>query len=60
MCSLQYVKPSNNSAVSDHLLHYNLLPSFNNFSILAHRNKKYLLEIKEKLMIIRELEITDN
>ena len=28
------VKPINNSAVRDHLLHCNHLPSFDNFSIL--------------------------
>ena len=37
------VKPVNNSAVRDHLLHCNYLPSFDNFSILAHENKKNLL-----------------
>ena len=31
----------------DHLLHCNFLPSFDNFSVLAHENKRYLLEIKE-------------
>ena len=30
------------------------LQSFNNFSILLHENKKYLLEIKESLLIARE------
>ena len=35
------VKPSNNSAITDHLLHCKFLPSFGNFSILAHENKKY-------------------
>ena len=43
------VKLSNNSAICDHLLHCNFLPSFDNFSVLAHGNKKYLLEIKESL-----------
>ena len=42
-------KPSNNSAVCDHLLHCNCLPSFEIFEILAHENKNYLLEIKEIL-----------
>ena len=37
------VKPVNNSAVRDHLLHCKYLPSFDNFSILAHENKKNLL-----------------
>ena len=30
------VKPSNNSAICDHLLHCNFLPSFDNFSVLAY------------------------
>ena len=48
------VKPSNNSAICDHLLHYNFLPSSDNFSVLVHENKKYLLEIKESLLIMRD------
>ena len=48
------VKPSNNSAICDHLLHCNFLPSFDNFSVLAYENKKYLLEIKESLLIMRD------
>ena len=54
------VKPSNNSAICNHLLHCNILPSFDNFSVLAHENKKYLLdkkyllEIKESLLIMRD------
>ena len=48
------VKPSNNSAICDHLLHCNYLPSFENFSVLGHENKKYLLEIKERLLIMRD------
>ena len=38
------LKPSNNSTVFDHLLYCNFLPSFDNFIILAHENKKYLSE----------------
>ena len=41
------VKPSSNGAVC----HSNFLTHFDNFSILAHENKKYLLEIKESLLI---------
>ena len=48
------VKPVSNSAVHDHLLHCNYLPSFDNFSILAHENKTFLLEIKESLLIARD------
>ena len=48
------VKPSNNSAVCDHLHYCKLLPSFENFIILAQKNKKHLLEIKESLLIMRD------
>ena len=48
------VKPSNNSAICDYLLYCNCLVSFDNFSILARENKKYLLEIKERLLIMRD------
>ena len=48
------VKPVNNSAVRDHLLHCNYLPSCDKFSILAHESKKFLLEIKESLLIMRD------
>ena len=48
------VKSINNKAVGGHLLHYNYLYSFNNFSILDHEKKKLLLEIKESLLIMRD------
>ena len=48
------VKPSNNSAICDHLLHCNFVPYFEKFSVLAHENKKYLLEMKESLLIMRD------
>ena len=41
-------------AVCDHLLHYNFLLSFDNFDLLVHKNKKYLLEIKDSLLIMRD------
>ena len=41
-------------AVCDYLLHYNFLPSFDNFDRLVHKNKKYLLEIKDSLLIMRD------
>ena len=44
------VKPVNNSAAHNHLLHCNYLLYFDNFSILANENKKILLEIKESLL----------
>ena len=48
------IKPSNNSATCDHLLQCKFLPSFDNFSVLACENKRYLLEIKESLLIMRD------
>ena len=51
--TLKKIKPSNNSAICDHLLHCNFLLSFDNFSVLAHKNKTYLLEIKESLLIMK-------
>ena len=48
------VKPIKNSVVLDHLLHCNYSPSFDNFSILAHEKKRFLLEIKESLLIMRD------
>ena len=45
---------SKNSAVCDYLLHCNYLPSFDNFNILVHENKKFLLKIKESLLIMRD------
>ena len=48
------VKPINNSTVHDHLLHCNYLPSFYNSTVLAHENKKFFLEIKESLLIMRD------
>ena len=47
------VKPKG-SAVSDHLLLCNHSPSFENFSVLTKENKKFLLELKESLLIMRD------
>ena len=47
------VKPKG-SAVSDHLLLCNHSPSFENFSVLIKENKKFLLELKESLLIMRD------
>ena len=48
------VKPSNNSAICDHILYCNFLPSFDKSSVLAPANKKHLLKIKETLLIMRD------
>ena len=62
-------KAKPNSAVRDHLLHCNYLPSFSNFSIFTQESKKmfirnkhfrelrsptFLSEIKESLLIMRD------
>ena len=45
------VKPKG-SAVSSHLLFWNHSPSFENFSALTKEHKKFLLELKENLLIM--------
>ena len=37
-----------------HLLNCNYLPTFKNFSVLCPEKEKYLLELKENLLIIRD------
>ena len=48
------VKPSNSSAICDHLLYCNFLAFFYNSNVLAHGKKKYILEIKESRLIMRD------
>ena len=47
------VKPKG-SAVSDHLLLCNHSPSFENFSVQTEENKRFLLELKESVLIMRD------
>ena len=47
-------KPSKESAIRDHLLNCNNIPSFEEFTILASGNNKFVLEIKESLLIKRD------
>ena len=44
-------KPFKESSMNNHHLQCDKNPSFDEFTILTHRNKKYLLEIKESLFI---------
>ena len=44
----------NNSDVRDNIFHCNYLLSIDKFSILAHENKKFLLEITESLLIMTD------
>ena len=53
------VKPKS-SAISDHLLLCNHSPSFENFSVLTKQNKKFLLELKESLLIMRDKPLNRN
>ena len=48
------VKPRKDSAVCHHLLHCNYLPTFDDFRVLCHENKKHLLELKESLLVMRD------
>ena len=47
-------KPSKESAIRDHLLNCNNIPSFEEFTILANGNNKFVFEIKESLFIKRD------
>ena len=48
------IRPSKESAIRDHLLIRINVPSFDEFSILAHGNNRFVLEIKESLLIKRD------
>ena len=48
---------SKGSAVSNHLLLCNHSPSFENFRVLTKDNKKFLLELKESLLIKLDIRI---
>ena len=48
------MKPSKESSIRDHLLEYDNNPSFDEFTILAHGDKKHLLEINEIILIKRD------
>ena len=41
-------------AIHDHLINYNNILSFDEFTILAYGHHKYILEIKESLLIKRD------
>ena len=47
------VKPKN-SSVADYLLLCNHSASYDDFSVLTRENKKFLLELKESLLIMRD------
>ena len=45
------MKPKAESSVRNHLLFCDHSPFFDDFTILVHRSNKFLLEIKESLLI---------
>ena len=50
-------KPSKEGAIGEHLLNCNNILSFEEFTILANGNNKFVFEIKESLLIKRERSI---
>ena len=52
--TFQKTKPSKESAIRRHLLNCNKIPSFEEFTILTNGNNKFVLEIKESLLIKRD------
>ena len=54
LLTLKKIKPSKVSAIRDRLLICNNVPSFDEFSILAHGNNRFVLEIRESLLIKRD------
>ena len=50
-------KPSKESVIRDHLLNCNNIASFEEFTILTKENNKFVLEIKETLLIKRNISI---
>ena len=47
-------KPSKEGAIRNHLLNYNNIPVFEEFTILVNANNKFVIEIKESLLIKRD------
>ena len=52
--ALKKTKPSKESAIRDHLLNCNNISSFEEFNILANGYYKFVLKIKESLLIKRD------
>ena len=48
------VQPRKDSATCHHLLNRNYSTPFEDFNVLCHENKKYLVELKEILLIMRD------
>ena len=51
--------PSAESSVRDHLLFCNHDPSFDDFTVLVRGTNKFLLEIKENILIKRDKPISN-
>ena len=50
-------RPLKESAIQDHLLNCNKIPSLGEFTILTNGNNKFVLEIKESLLTKRDRSI---
>ena len=51
------VKPSKESTICDHLLNFNSIPSVYEFTVLKYGHHKYIPEIKESLLIKRDVPV---
>ena len=51
LLTFKKVKSSKKSAIRDHLLICNNIPSFDEFTIFAYGHHKYILEVKKGLVI---------
>ena len=60
LLTFKKTKPSKESSIHDHLLECDNNHSFDEFTILSHGNKKYLLETKENLLIKRDQLVQTN
>ena len=59
LLTFKKTKPSKECTICEHLLNCNNTPFFVEFTILANRNNKFVLEIKESLLINRDRPISN-
>ena len=57
--ALKKTKPSKESAIRDHLLNCNNIPFFEEFAILKDGANKFVIEIKESLLMKRDSPISN-
>ena len=54
LLTFKKTKPSKDSVVNDHLLNFSNISSFVEFTILGNGNNKFILDIKENLLMKRD------